>query len=30
MALGEFFAKFGDRVPPELERQRKALIDRLG
>jgi phosphoenolpyruvate carboxykinase (GTP) len=30
VALGEFFAKFGDRVPPELERQRKALIDRLG
>jgi phosphoenolpyruvate carboxykinase (GTP) len=29
-AIGEFFAKFGDRVPPELERQRKALIDRLG
>jgi phosphoenolpyruvate carboxykinase (GTP) len=29
-AIGEFFAKFGDRVPPDLERQRKALIDRLG
>ena len=30
VALGEFFAKFGGRVPPELERQRRALIDRLG
>jgi phosphoenolpyruvate carboxykinase (GTP) len=28
-ALGEFFAKFGDRLPPELERQRQALIARL-
>jgi phosphoenolpyruvate carboxykinase (GTP) len=30
VALGEFFAKFGDRVPPELERQRQALLARLG
>jgi len=29
-ALGEFFAKFGDRLPAELERQRQALIARLG
>jgi phosphoenolpyruvate carboxykinase (GTP) len=28
--MGEFFAKFGDRIPPELERQRQALIARLG
>ena len=29
-ALGEFFAKFGDRLPAELERQRQALVSRLG
>ena len=29
-SLGEFFAKFGDRLPAELERQRQALIARLG
>jgi phosphoenolpyruvate carboxykinase (GTP) len=28
--LAEFFAKFGDRLPPELERQRQALLARLG
>ena len=28
--IGEFFAKFGDRLPPEMERQRQALITRLG
>ncbi len=28
--LSEFFARFGDRLPPELERQRQALIARLG
>ncbi|MEO8603921.1 MAG: phosphoenolpyruvate carboxykinase (GTP) [bacterium] len=29
-SLGEFFAKFGDRLPPEMERQRAALVERLG
>jgi phosphoenolpyruvate carboxykinase (GTP) len=29
-SLGEFFAKFGDRVPGALERQRRALLARLG
>ena len=29
-ALGEFFAKFGDRLPAEIERQRQALVSRLG
>jgi phosphoenolpyruvate carboxykinase (GTP) len=28
--IGEFFAKFGDRLPPEMERQRAALVKRLG
>jgi phosphoenolpyruvate carboxykinase (GTP) len=28
--LAEFFAKFGDRLPPELERQRQQLLARLG
>jgi len=28
--IGEFFAKFGDRLPAEMERQRQALIKRLG
>jgi len=28
--IGEFFAKLGDRLPAEMARQRKALIDRLG
>ncbi len=28
--IGEFFAKFGDRLPPEMERQRQELIKRLG
>jgi len=28
--LGEFFAKFGDRLPREMEQQREALIKRLG
>jgi phosphoenolpyruvate carboxykinase (GTP) len=28
--VGEFFAKFGDRLPAEMERQRKALEKRLG
>jgi phosphoenolpyruvate carboxykinase (GTP) len=26
----EYFAQFGDRLPPELERQRQALADRVG
>jgi phosphoenolpyruvate carboxykinase (GTP) len=26
----EHFGKFGDRLPPEMERQRQLLIDRLG
>ena len=29
-SLGEFFAKFGDRMPAELETQRRALLARLG
>jgi GTP-dependent phosphoenolpyruvate carboxykinase len=29
-ALGEFFGKFGDRLPTELERQRQELLARLG
>ena len=28
--IGEFFAKFGARLPAEMERQRQALIKRLG
>jgi phosphoenolpyruvate carboxykinase (GTP) len=28
--VGEFFQKFGDRLPAEMERQRKALEKRLG
>ena len=28
--VGEFFAKFGDRLPAEMERQRQALLQRLG
>jgi phosphoenolpyruvate carboxykinase (GTP) len=28
--LGEFFAKFGDRLPEEMRRQRQALVERLG
>jgi phosphoenolpyruvate carboxykinase (GTP) len=28
--VGEFFAKFGDRLPVEMERQRNALAKRLG
>ncbi len=28
--IGEFFAKFGDRLPAEMERQRQALVKRLG
>jgi phosphoenolpyruvate carboxykinase (GTP) len=28
--IAEFFAKFGDRLPPEMERQRQALVKRLG
>jgi phosphoenolpyruvate carboxykinase (GTP) len=28
--IGEFFAKFGDRLPPEMERQRQGLLARLG
>jgi phosphoenolpyruvate carboxykinase (GTP) len=28
--VGEFFAKFADRLPAEMERQRKALVERLG
>jgi len=28
--VGEFFAKFGDRLPAEMERQRKAVEKRLG
>jgi phosphoenolpyruvate carboxykinase (GTP) len=29
-SMGEFFARFGDRLPAEIERQRQALIRRLG
>ena len=29
-SIGEFFAKFGGRLPDEMERQRQALIKRLG
>jgi phosphoenolpyruvate carboxykinase (GTP) len=29
-SIGEFFAKFGDRLPPEMARQRDALVKRLG
>jgi phosphoenolpyruvate carboxykinase (GTP) len=29
-SIGEFFAKFGDRLPGEMEQQRQALIKRLG
>jgi phosphoenolpyruvate carboxykinase (GTP) len=28
--LGEFFGEFGDRLPPEMNRQRQELIKRLG
>ena len=28
--VGEFFAKFGDRLPTELKRQREELVKRLG
>jgi phosphoenolpyruvate carboxykinase (GTP) len=28
--IGEFFAKFGSRLPAEMERQRQALVKRLG
>ena len=28
--IGEFFAKFGGRLPAEMERQRQALAQRLG
>jgi phosphoenolpyruvate carboxykinase (GTP) len=28
--LAEFFGKFGDRLPAELERQRQELLKRLG
>jgi len=28
--IGEFFAKFGSRLPVEMERQRRALAGRLG
>ncbi len=28
--IGEFFTKLGDRLPAEMDRQRRALIDRLG
>jgi phosphoenolpyruvate carboxykinase (GTP) len=28
--LGEFFGKFGDRLPGEMERQRQELLKRLG
>jgi phosphoenolpyruvate carboxykinase (GTP) len=26
----DYFAKFGDRLPPEMEKQRQLLIERLG
>jgi phosphoenolpyruvate carboxykinase (GTP) len=29
-ALKAYFAKFGERLPPEMERQRRALADRAG
>jgi phosphoenolpyruvate carboxykinase (GTP) len=28
--IGEFFQKLGERLPAEMERQRRALLDRLG
>jgi phosphoenolpyruvate carboxykinase (GTP) len=28
--LGEFFGKFGTRLPEEMDRQRQQLIKRLG
>ena len=28
--MGQFFAKFGNRLPDEIERQRRALLTRLG
>ena len=28
--MGQFFAKFGSRLPDEIERQRRALLARLG
>jgi phosphoenolpyruvate carboxykinase (GTP) len=28
--IGEFFAKFGDRLPAEMRRQRDQLVKRLG
>ena len=28
--MGQFFAKFGKRLPDEIERQRRALLARLG
>jgi phosphoenolpyruvate carboxykinase (GTP) len=28
--LGEFFGKFGEHLPPEMERQRRQLVERLG
>ena len=27
--IGEFFGKFGNRLPPQMEEQRQALIKRL-
>ncbi|MFN8545049.1 MAG: phosphoenolpyruvate carboxykinase (GTP) [Candidatus Binatia bacterium] len=29
-SIGEFFGKFGSRLPAEMARQREALVDRLG
>jgi phosphoenolpyruvate carboxykinase (GTP) len=29
-SIGEFFGKFGDHLPREMERQREALVKRLG
>jgi phosphoenolpyruvate carboxykinase (GTP) len=28
--IGEFFTKFGDRLPAEMDRQRRELVRRLG
>jgi GTP-dependent phosphoenolpyruvate carboxykinase len=29
-SIGEFFGKFGSRLPAEMNRQREALVKRLG
>ena len=29
-SIGEFFGKFGDHLPKEMDQQRQALVKRLG